>query len=1471
MATNLNYNLALNTQQGVKNITALYNYGQSVFNKGFNVKIGSKGSSLPLGKIGSDFKQFGGAIDAATDRVVAFTATTSLIYAMGRGLQRLVSDAIAVEAAITSIQSILNATNSDLSKFTDSIFDLANKTGVGFFDAAKAAEEFARQGLSLEKTLAATQAALGIFRVSGGDITKIIEGLTSSVNSFAAEGIGFQEVADKLAALDAKFATSATGLIEGLKRVGATAQDAGISFDELGAIIASVRQVSGRTEAVIGNGLKTIVTNLQNAGIQERIEAIGVAVRDAGGEFRPVIDVIRDLSTAFEGLTDAQRAELSTKIAGKFQINTFKSLLQATRQGGFFETGLETARGADGDIAKRIELLNETTQTALQQFQNNITRLGATLGDSVGKEFVDKVLHYGDVAITGLADLFTKGNPIGAALSSGLAGALTGPGFLLIGITVAKLGKRIVQGVSEGLKSITNLNGLAQQQLSIQQQLNGVLQQGNNILQQRSRQNSGISVAEYRKRQREAIGARNTAAFLDSPNKFFGSDRNVRDQASRFGISTNSPAFAQKQKEGRESRSNKAIAAGFGVSFLGGAAASIMPESQARTIVEAGTTALGTALVGASFGPLGAAVGAVIGGFSFLTSVTDKLYNNLEEVNSSVRNSIAENEKQVAAGQEYITALEKLKQVTESGTTQQKITAAGNVSRLGSRLKGSNRELLTARTEEERLNILERGQRDVNSSNSGQLAVAAAEKLFTKAFENLNDRANDLLGDRAPLLQRGGIDNAKDLSSSIVDTIDLTKVNLEELNKRLLEFDADPKALQNYIKSLVTDPGAEQAIQRVSNAFRDGESAILSRIGPELALRKSSEQLAKSQQSLIQHTAALDKSFRDLFTAAAKEASRRNTQTLAGLERQVGLTGFQGADLQGSQAVKFGESLEKLELETAAVASKFQALSEYTPKVLQAITEGTQGVEDRQSALKVVSEFLKGSISSLDLQPELEKLLGADKAAAVFQQLEVTSTELKESFENIDSGLKNQLQRSVDKASAARAGLKLEKLNKLFGDITQDPTDVVKTIVAGQDARRNITELSDPQGTQKRIAALRGFRAERELGLLSEEEIKKRSDELGLIIENLLEATRQNVGLPQLKGFLDNEKNLTAETKKSIEQAFAAGNFDKINQLLGLDRNGPVQETPLMAFLGQERNKFNSIPEARDARLAAETGLSEEAQIKEQIINSNTLLENIKANTEIQAKNLTTGSLTEDVLLKRFKEQSEQDRLRKEINDLSFEKTNAQRSLGANVTNRATVDSSLNALLPRNPDDARLDISAARASNQNIPKTVFSDEAEFIRDALKDPNLDTGTGINKKLIEKFGIQRGGEIIGTGVLDPVRPSGSRDSAEQLRKIQILETQLREKELQLKKSEKKAADVVKPEKDEISKSIDNLTSAISNGINANVSNSVAATVEISGTVVPDYTSPEFSAFLSAKMRDAYIEFAKQNGQNPTIIPT
>lgn len=1378
MATQLNYNLNLNTAQGKKNIQALYTYGQNVFSKGFSASIGTKNG---IGGLNKDLQKFNGYIDTAATRVALFTSTAAAITLVSSSLKRLVTDAIEVESAMTSIQSILGATTSDFSRFQSSLFDLSQKTSVGFFDAAKAAEEFARQGLSLEKTLGATEAALGVFRVSGGDITKIIEGLTSSFNAFSDQGISFEQIADKLAALDANFATSATGLIEGLKRVSATAQDAGVEFDELGALIASIRQVSGRTEAVIGNGLKTILTNLQSGDIQGRLEGIGIATKDLAGEFRPVVDVIRDLSDAFEGLTDAQRADLSTKIAGKFQINTFRSLIKATQQGGLFDEGLDVSRGAEGDIASRVALLNETTKSAIQRFQNDFTRLGSTLGDSVGKDFADGVISYGSDIVGGLADFFTKGNPLGDAISGAIGSALSGPGFLAVGAILIKLGARIATGIGQGFKSLVEINNAAQEQLVIQNKINQSIAKGNGLLTQRQSSIKGAITPQQLFAKRNS-GFQGNVISQNSVN-FLRQSQAEKEQR------------AQLQAQQRSGRGRLA-GAGFGVAAAGGFIASQFQNETAKEFASGLSEAVGTALIGSSFGKLGGAIGIAVAGLQLIGSASKALFDRTEEVNKSVRDNIAVIDKETATANEYLQALDKLKNTQIKGTPSQVVSAENDVSRLAANLADRFKPLLSAANEGERDAISQRVFNQDNIRKEGELSRAEIEKALTKAFDSIGAKI-DAVG-RGVLPNAVGIDEAvlNNLGVSIAKTIQVTDTQLAELNAALAEFSStgEFQNIGSIVKSVITDDGASQAFSRFATNTKDGADVLSVFIASALNASKSAKDFARSQGLVVKGLDGLAKS-------AGKLNERRNASFLGSLEQANSGLGSQVSRFENESAVIASKKQEDLAFETEALTKRFQALNKFAPDALESIISGTQGEKERGVAVQVIRDFLAGSLQTVDLQSALAKSLGQDNASRIFQQVTSQADELREAFLDINSELKTNLNKSIQETANKLKNLNLDRLAQLFGDITEDPADSITAILAGDAARRG--DLSKPSAN---IAAIKGFQTEKNLGLLSEDDIRGRSKGLEGNVRSLLESNRQTFGTPRLLKILESIEGLTKEETKVLESSFKKGDFSTINKTLDeilTRRGGPVDASDpgfneLFSFLTTQAQTFQEIPTAIAEKLAQITGQRPQGELNESIADIQTKLSQGAAATTLGNQSVNDGSL-----------------LQKQIS-LADERQQAQNDL-----KKAQAELLKNEQSQRETLNRRIFIEGKDAENPR-----FDVEKNFSKDAL---SLD--------------------------------------ADQKREAEI------RKEIQ--NSQRKLQDLDNTSKqlndpNNVGKQLSELTNVLTQGIKTISSTSVDANVNVTGSVVPDLSSPENKALFEAMFQEFYIRASKQNGQNPVIPP-
>ncbi|WP_363321707.1 phage tail tape measure protein [Bacillus glycinifermentans] len=71
---------------------------------------------------------------------------------------------------------------------------------------------------------------------------------------------------------------------------------------------------------IVGNALKTIFARIQTNGAAiKSLESIGIAVKDVGGEARPVSKILEELHQKWDSLSQAQKQQIGVSSAGMFQ------------------------------------------------------------------------------------------------------------------------------------------------------------------------------------------------------------------------------------------------------------------------------------------------------------------------------------------------------------------------------------------------------------------------------------------------------------------------------------------------------------------------------------------------------------------------------------------------------------------------------------------------------------------------------------------------------------------------------------------------------------------------------------------------------------------------------------------------------------------------------------------------------------------------------------------------------------------------------------------------------------------------------------------------------------------------------------------------------------------------------------------------------------------------------------------------
>ncbi len=496
-----------------------------------DVLTGRDELSPALGKISSKASEFQRSLEASNARVLAFGASAGALFTLRSAFNKLVESTVEVESSIAQINVLLNLSGSELAKFSTNLFKAANATSSTFSDAAKAAQEFSRQGLGVEATLKRTVSALTLAKLSGLSLEASVSSLTASLNGFGKEALTDIDIVNRLANVDAKFAVSSADLAEALKRVSSSASDAGVSFNQIISLVTAAQQVTARGGAVIGNSLKTILTRVQRPQVLEDLEAVGIAIRDLSGKKLPVIagpdqqSVLRNLAKSYDTLSSAQESFVAETVGGVYQINILKSLLGDLGNGfTIYDGAVKAAEQSTASAQKRIEALNNTIASQFIRTLNNLTSAASTVGNIVlaptirgGAKFLDNFTNFGRRFNPEKGEDETTLIGHGSdALGKGLGNAIAGPGVQAVVFGLTKLFQKLITFVVTALKDVSGLNDKIHAQEAYQQRIVDLLQQQNNLYDSITSKAGGLAEVvtntvvpklDYEKREQTAVQA----------------------------------------------------------------------------------------------------------------------------------------------------------------------------------------------------------------------------------------------------------------------------------------------------------------------------------------------------------------------------------------------------------------------------------------------------------------------------------------------------------------------------------------------------------------------------------------------------------------------------------------------------------------------------------------------------------------------------------------------------------------------------------------------------------------------------------------------------------------------------------------------------------------------------------------------------------------------------------------------------
>lgn len=350
-----------------------------------------------------------------------------------------------IDSALTELKKVTDETDETYEKFLDTASKVGSEIGSTIADFTDATADFARLGYSISEATKLAEAASIYKNVGDGidSVSQATESIISTMKAFGIEADNSMAIVDKFNEVGNNFAISSTGIGEALQRSASALYESGNTLDESIGLITAANSVIQNPEQV-GTALKTLSLRLRGAKVEleeagEDVDGMADSVSSLQAKllalthgkvdimadastFKNTTQILREMSKAWEDMTDIERSAALELMGGKRQANILASIIKNyDTVDSVIESSINSQNSAYEENIKWMDSI----EGKMTKFNNAVQSLWQdTLGSNAIKDVVDlgiglvKILDTIGVIpsiLGGIAIYFTaikKNNPI---------------------------------------------------------------------------------------------------------------------------------------------------------------------------------------------------------------------------------------------------------------------------------------------------------------------------------------------------------------------------------------------------------------------------------------------------------------------------------------------------------------------------------------------------------------------------------------------------------------------------------------------------------------------------------------------------------------------------------------------------------------------------------------------------------------------------------------------------------------------------------------------------------------------------------------------------------------------------------------------------------------------------------------------------------------------------------------------------
>ena len=316
---------------------------------------------------------------------------------LGEEWKECIDAASGFESAMSGAQAVSGATEAEMSQLNAVAKQLGADTVYTATEIAQAMEYMGLAGWNTQEIMEGIPAVVSLTAAAGEDLSRVSDIVTDSMQAL---GYGTEDTAhfcDVLANTVTNANTTVDLMGDTLKYVSSTAGALGYSIEDVSTAIAAMAN-NGIKGSMNGTALRNMLASLAAPSDEAAaaLEELGVSLVDDAGETKALNDVITELRAGFSGLSDAEKVNYATTIAGKRAMSGLLAIVNTSQEA--YDELAETIEDCDGAAEKMAAVRMDNFAGSVEILDGAVDALKTSIGEvylddlSIGAEALAEIV-----------------------------------------------------------------------------------------------------------------------------------------------------------------------------------------------------------------------------------------------------------------------------------------------------------------------------------------------------------------------------------------------------------------------------------------------------------------------------------------------------------------------------------------------------------------------------------------------------------------------------------------------------------------------------------------------------------------------------------------------------------------------------------------------------------------------------------------------------------------------------------------------------------------------------------------------------------------------------------------------------------------------------------------------------------------------------------------------------------------------